>query len=61
MSYKSLSQKIISEYPEKTYYVKILPSTKHDELHPDLVKCRHRKFLSNAMEGSHVKEFCRKI
>ena len=51
----------MSEYTEKTYYVKILPSTKHDKLHPDLVKRRHRKFLSNAMEGSHVKEFCRKI
>ena len=57
-TYKSLSQKIICEYPEKSYYVKSLLSTKHDKLHQDPVKRRHRKFLWDGMESSYVKEFC---
>ena len=60
-SFKNLSQKIISEYPEKSYYVKSLPSMKHDKLHQDSVKCRHRKFLWDGMEGSYVKELCHEI
>ena len=60
-SYKSLSQKIISEYPVKSYYVKSLLSTKHDNLHQDPVERRHRKFQWDGMEGSYVKEFCHEI
>ena len=60
-SFKNLSQKIISEYPEKSYYVKSLPSMKHDKLHQDSVKCRHGKFLWDGMEGSYVKELCHEI
>ena len=60
-SFKNLSQKIISEYPEKSYYVKSLPSVKHDKLHQDSVKRRHRKFLWDGMEGSYVKELCHEI
>ena len=59
--YKRLSQNIIKKYPEKTYYVKNLLSTKHGKLHPKLVKRRHRKFLRDGTEGSHVKEYCHKI
>ena len=60
-SFKNLSQKIISEYPKKSYYVKSLPSMKHDKLYQDSVKCRHRKFLWDGMEGSYVKELCHEI
>ena len=60
-SCKSLAQNIISEYPEKTYFLKSLLSTKHGKLHPELVKRRHRKFLRDGMEGSHIKKFCHKI
>lgn len=59
--YKSLLQKIISEYPEKTYYVKSLLPTKHDKLQLEVVKQRHHKILRERMEGSHVKEVCHKI
>ena len=41
--------------------MKNLLSTKHEKLHPKLVKHRHRKFLRDGMEGSHVKEYCHKI
>ena len=58
---KNLSKKVISEYPEKSYYVKSLLSMKHDKLHQDSVKCRHRKFLWDGMEGSYVKELCHEI
>ena len=59
--YKRLSQKTSGNTPKKTYYVKNLLSTKHDKLYPKLVKRRHRKFLRDGMEGSHVKEYCHKI
>ena len=60
-SYKSLSQNIISEYPEKLYYVKSLLSMKHDKLDQDSVKRRHRKFLWDGMQVSYVKELCHEI
>ena len=42
-------------------HVRSLLSTKHDIMHPELVKQRHRRFLRDYMEGSHVKKFCHKI
>ena len=60
-SYKSLSQKIISEYPEKSHYVKSLLSTKHEKLHQDPVKRRHCKFFGDGIEGSYFKECCHEI
>ena len=58
---KNLSKKIISEYPEKSYYVKSLLSMKYDKLRQDSVKRRHRIFLWGGMEGSYVKELCHEI
>ena len=34
---------------------------KHDKLHQDSVKRRHRKFLWDGMKGSYVKELCYEI
>ena len=43
---KVYRKKIISVYPEKSCCVKSLLSAKHDKLHPELAKGRHRKFLA---------------